>query len=186
SAGPPPQSPFARQYGGGNATAEIGYIHSAEAIRRSRVRSCRQHIRTLDLLTVRACQHHASPGRQTHIKLDVRGELIGGRLGLCCSGRYDDDQLRLGCRFFANRGQAPFFEGLADRDRQRVAIFGLLRSDGPTERDTKPRCWGHFVTQAKWGEVVRESAADILCASRVKRFGVDLDIAYDGATGGDD
>src|SRR4029450_9686584 len=97
-----------------------------------------------------------------------------------------DAQLGLGRRFFANSCQASFFERLADRDRQRVAILGLLRPDGPAERDTEPGCWRHGVPQAEWAEVVRERAADILSPSRVERFGVDLDIAYDRAAGGGD
>src|SRR4029450_12094644 len=99
------------------------------------------------------------PSRQPHIEWDVRAELIGGRLGLCRSGRYDDDQLGLGRRFFANSCQASFFERLTDRDRQRVAILGLLRPDGPAERDTEPGCWRHGGTQAERAEVWREGAA---------------------------
>src|SRR4029453_1307449 len=66
---PAKESLIARQYDGGHATAEIGHIHSAEAIYRSWVRPCCQHIGALDLLTVRACQHDTSAGCQADIKL---------------------------------------------------------------------------------------------------------------------
>ena len=55
------QSLLASQYDGGHATAEVGHIHSAEAIDRSRIRPGRQHIGALDVLAVRAGQDHAAP-----------------------------------------------------------------------------------------------------------------------------
>ena len=61
---PAEQSLLARQYDGGHATAEVGHVHSAEAIDRSRIRPGRQYIGALDVLAVRSGQDHACPRRQ--------------------------------------------------------------------------------------------------------------------------
>jgi hypothetical protein len=48
------QSLLARQDNRRHATAEVGHVHSAEAIYRCWISSCRQHIGAIDPLAVRA------------------------------------------------------------------------------------------------------------------------------------